>query len=405
MSAATAVAPASSFKRLEIAGDRKHLALSAMYLVLLAFLSLHLAKNFSYSMDMLGYIGNAALIDSSDIVQVHAEVYREVRENIPGAVGQHLMGRGSEAPGTADNPALDRSLNPYHAAEFFPVFAIRPLFIEAVHVLHWLGLKFVHGIVLVSVLSYFGIGAVVFFWLGRYVEARFAVLFSGLLMISPPLLNIGGHGTPDCLSTLVAVSALYFLLETNYWTAGFALLLASVYVRTDNVLLTLAVIAYFATRNLKLELAIPLAVVAVASVFAINYFAGNYGLKMLYYESFIRVPLAPAEVIPQFSFTDYAHALRSGAAALAEGPIILFVLLGSTCLLSTRHRAPQALASLTMAAAIAHFLIFPSTEDRFFGPLYIGLALLGITSAVRSRQVEVVCLQPKSEASESVMSA
>ena len=405
MTAITAVARASSFSKLEITREKKHLAASAMYLVLLAFLSLHLAKHFSYSMDMLGYMGNAGLIDNSDLVQVHNEVYREVRENIPGGVGEHLMGRSSQASGTADNPALDRSLNPYHAAEFFPVFAIRPLFIESVHLLHWLGLNFVRAIVLVSVLSYFGIGAVVFFWLGRYVETGFAVLFSGLLMISPPLLNIGGHGTPDCLSTLVMVSALYLLLETYYWTAGFALLLASVYVRTDNVLLALAVIAYFAIRKLKFELALPLAVVAVASVFAINYFSGNYGLKMLYYESFIRVPLAPAEITPQFSFTDYLHALRSGATALAAGPIIIFVLLGSTCLLSTRHRTPQALASLTMAAAIAHFLIFPSTEDRFFGPLYIGLTLLGITSAVRSRHVEVVGLQTKSKASESAVSA
>src|SRR5713226_6920772 len=129
---------------------------SAVYIVLLSLIAWHLATHFSYSMDMLGYMGNAALLQHSDPVAVHAEVYREVRENMPSGPREHLLGTEKGVPADQNDSRRDRSINPYHAAEFFPCYAIRPLFIEILYLVHRAGFGLVHGLIFISVLSYFG---------------------------------------------------------------------------------------------------------------------------------------------------------------------------------------------------------------------------------------------------------
>jgi hypothetical protein len=43
-----------------------------------------------------------------------------------------------------------------------------------------------------------------------------------------------------------------------------------------------------------------LSVIAVASVVMINHFAGDYGIRMLYYRNFVGTPSAPAEMVVNF---------------------------------------------------------------------------------------------------------
>jgi hypothetical protein len=221
-----------------------------------------------------------------------------------------------------------------------------------------------------------------FAWLSRYLPDGIAAVCGLLLMISAPIRALGSHGTPDCVSVLITVMALSLLLETHFWALGFLLLLASVYVRTDNILLALPTIAYFwANDRIKAFHALTLSVVAIASVWLINHFAGDYGLKMLYYRGFIGAPVAPGEMNPQFSLRDYLHAFRSGVTELVSGFPVVFLLWGTISVIACRHRTMLVFAGLTAIAAGAHFLIFPLAEDRYFGPAYIGVGILGIASA------------------------
>ncbi len=48
------------------------LAIAGVYFFLLAAFGWHIATHFSYSMDMLGYMGNVALRETVDPVKVHA---------------------------------------------------------------------------------------------------------------------------------------------------------------------------------------------------------------------------------------------------------------------------------------------------------------------------------------------
>jgi hypothetical protein len=70
-----------------------------------------------------------------------------------------------------------------------------------------------------------------------------------------------------------------------------------------------------------------LALLAVASVFCINHFAGDYGIGMLYYRNFVGVPVAPAEMTVGLSWREYVAALRSGITLMAESFFLPFLLL------------------------------------------------------------------------------
>src|SRR5438128_4187753 len=167
-----------TFPRLEFEKNRVLLAsrfptrpaVFVSYLIVLSLVGWHLAHNFSYSMDMLGYMGNVALIKGLDLVKAHDEVYHEVRENIPAGSRAHLLGIDKESPPAQIESRRDRSLNPYHAAEYFPCYAIRPLYIEAVSLVNRTGPGLVRSVVLVSVLSYLVIAALVFLWSVRDVS-------------------------------------------------------------------------------------------------------------------------------------------------------------------------------------------------------------------------------------------
>ena len=179
-----------------------------------------------------------------------------------------------------------------------------------------------------------------------------------------------------------------------------AVLLASVYVRTDNAILVLVVLAYFCllTDRLSISKAFVLGGMAIASVFLINHFAGDYGWRMLYYRAFIAPPLAPGEFVAQFTFTDYLHALRSGISSAINDQFIPFLLAGVVGVLAPQKRQIKALFGIALLYSAARFIIFPLPEPRYFSVFFLIMGLTAITavanfypaSAERSTAAEAV---------------
>ena len=88
----------------------------------------------------------------------------------------------------------------------------------------------------------------------------------------------------------------------------------------------------------------------------------------------------PGELVAQFSIGDYLHAFRSGLSGLANGYMLLYLLLGAVGLAARPPRELLELALLTLLYIAFHFLLFPSSQERFMGPVYIGLGILGATA-------------------------
>jgi hypothetical protein len=330
-----------------------------------------------YTSDMFLYMANAVAMHGDDIKAIHDTVYQEVLTEIPKPALDHLL--GNDPVETSQSRSFhERAVNPYRFAEFLPCFAVRPVFNELVYVLHYkLGIGLLRATVLISVASYWVLGWIVFTWISRYVAEPWAALVSTLLMLTPPIWDLARWPMPDALSCLVLLSGLYALLEMKRVVLGLTILMASVYIRTDNVLLVLSVLAYLSILNHTIEKAkaAVLAALAIGSVFVINHFAGDYGARLLYYRAFIAPPVAPGELVAHFGFHDYVVALRAGVAEVLHGDFIAFALMGVVGLLKRPTSAILGLVIVTVAYSTSRFVIFPLVEGRYFGLFFLVMGI------------------------------
>jgi hypothetical protein len=366
------------------------------YLLLLTAAASRPYRYSIYDMDMMGYIGNAVAMSGASIPEIHEAAYLAVATEVPQASRDHLLGRDESGPTSQWQSRQDRAVNSYHFAEYLPCFAIRPIFNQLIYLLHYrLGVGLVRSTIVISVASYWLTGVLVFFWLSRYVSHARAAFGSLVLMLTPPILNLARFNTPDALACLTTLAALYLIVEREWQLPGFILLLLSVYVRTDNVLFAVAVLGYCSLVSKQLEKAKAgiLAVLAVASVILINHFAGDYGLRVLYYRSFVAIPLAPGELVPSFDVADYFRAMRGALSEIMNGYMLPFVLMGAVGLLARRRPVTQVIAAVIVFYVIFHLLLFPSGQERFWGVFYIGcgmILMIGSWSGAPSPEAAVI---------------
>lgn len=346
-----------------------------------------------YSTDEFSYMANAVAMRGAGVQAIHQAVYAEAKAGIPKQAFLHLTGT-DPIEGPAEGRSFrERATNPYRFAEFLPCFAIRPIFNEAVYVLHyWFGVGLLKATVLIPVFSYWLMGWLLLAWMCRYVGLASATLVSVLLLLSPPLWDLARSATPDALSALVVVGALFLLFEQRKPLPGMILLLASVYIRTDNALLVLLTLACLCTTGfgLRLHEAALFSTLAVGSVLLINHFAGDYGAKVLYYRSFVESPVAVGEFVPAFGLREYLTALRAAVTAVVHGPYLIFTLMAVVALLQRTSRALVCVATVTAAYTAAHLVIFPNPETRFFGPFFAAAGLALASTVHRASALRLV---------------
>ncbi len=261
-----------------------------------------------------------------------------------------------ESPRAEASSVLD---SPRHLAQLEPLYAIRPLYVEAISILSH-RLEPQKSITLVSALSLFLIAALLLIW-------THSPLYSALLILTPAVLTLGRMGTPDAFSTVFVVAG-FWLLTKNLISPAIFMLLISVWIRTDNVLAVVAVLMWLGwTKRLAPLQAGGLIALAVASVVFINHSAGNYGYLVLFRYSFIAGKY-PAEILPTLSVSEYLHAFNIGAESILpqSAPWVLLGIVAWRWLPSARG-----LLVTTATAATVHFVLFPSPEARYLVWAYL----------------------------------
>jgi hypothetical protein len=368
-------------------GAGKVFVITTIYLLMLGAVARHLYQTPLIRMDSIQYMGNALLMENTDIIRVHDRVYSEVRQSVAEPARSELQGHQADAPKDQNASRELRSHDAYRFAEFLPMFAIRPLYNQLIYFLYKSGVGLLRSTILISVASYFLLGAVIFAWIRKYSNLAVAFIFSLLLMLSPPMVATGRENISDALATLVAFTALYLIFESEVMTAGLALLLAAIYFRTDFVVLAAPVlIICLISRKLSWWQTAALGVVAVSSVLAINYCAGDYGIKMLYYRNFVGTPSAPGEMTAQFAVRDYASALKSGVRFAEASFFLPFLLLGITGLF--REARSRAIFGAAISYALLHFILLPNWQERWFVLFYVSMGVVAaMSSGKRNHQV------------------
>ena len=272
------------------------------------------------------------------------------------------------------NPRAEASSvldSPEHMGQLEPLYAIRPVYIWAIELLARTGLPIQKAINGVSAMSLVGIGLLLF-------GCTRAPLPCALIMASPAIVLLGRMGTPDALSALFILSSAWALSERKD-LLGLLLLMTSVWVRTDNVLLVLILLAWLGFEGrLRFLHAGVLAALALCSVLFINHYSGNYGWSILFHYSFIG-GRSPAEVPTHVTFRQYAVAFAKGAEQIGGQQMSLWILLGITAFYRGARPAKFRWMLVPFAVAAAtRFVLFPTIEDRYFAWAYlvVGAAFL-----------------------------
>jgi hypothetical protein len=349
----------------------------AIYVALSLLLSIHYFRTPMSPVDMLDFAGCVFSIHDSDPVSIHKRAYDGILKEAPSFIIPHILGTDND-PNDAPS-RQDRHANPYHFVESLPYFSIKPLYIELIAIFYRLGIRIFPAIVLASVIPAFCLSLVMCFWT---VQLKGSPLFLCLFLLVPEIRGLGIGEGPDALSALLLAGALMLVFALGKLCPGLALLLASIWVRTDNAILALFVLGYlFWKRRLPPRITVVLGVIAFTSPLVINHFGGSYGWKALYSHTFKYVELAPGEFIPSFTMNDYLHALRHGLFEILDGSALVYLALGVMgWLMAPELRAPL---MLSLVAGAVHFVIYPNFEPRYYAILYVLVAIASAAGASR----------------------
>ena len=107
-----------------------------LYVLALGVASIHLYRTPIYAMDSLQYMGNALLMEDTDIVSVHRRVYAELNRWVPEGARRGLLGNEPGAPQDQNDSRRERARSAERYAEFLPLFAIRPLYDQSICLLY-----------------------------------------------------------------------------------------------------------------------------------------------------------------------------------------------------------------------------------------------------------------------------
>ncbi len=165
------------------------------YLLVLALVTVHLYRTPIWILDMLGYMGNVRLHDTTEPVKLHDLVYDELRSSVPQTAFDSLTGAQDQ-----NGSEHDRLVNPLHYVEFLPFFAIRPMYNETIYLLSRTGIGLVWSVRLISAVCYWLLGVLVLIWLGKYTPL--SPVLALLIMLMPHITFLGRQTASDALSVL-----------------------------------------------------------------------------------------------------------------------------------------------------------------------------------------------------------
>lgn len=298
---------------------------------------------------------------------------------------------------TPDAYTLLTEASPYRkqmaldAGEFnlqMPFYVVKPLYTYTGFVFHKMGVPLLRATVIPSIIGYFFIGLLLFYWMQGYVHYSIAFALSLLAMISPPMLEAVTLSSPDCLSACMVLFAVYFILERKQGLWASLFLLLAIFARLDNVMPVVIIISALAfTSKLGLRISIRqyllCMLLVLVSYFVVVHNAYAYGWDLLYFTTFFKHMNLGYDIHAVFSFNNYLALVRAQVmSGLFYSHLMFFVFLIACLFISKsqvnfrRLDAGQFLGLLFVLIIICRFVLQPVIADRFYLGYYIVVVAL-----------------------------
>jgi hypothetical protein len=328
--------------------------------------------------DALGYIGCATASATSDPKAIHDSAY----EALKGVQEFEKLTKESV-------DSIDWYGNAYHFTELLPFYSVKAIFIGAILCIHKLGVSWLHTGHVVSGMAYSATGVLVTFWLSKYVSGYRSTLLWLCVMTVPTVAQTARIFTPDALSCALVVFAAWLILEQRrYWWGASAAIL-TVWVRPDYLLFAgILTVALWMIRRLRLVEAAVLIGLTLGSYAFLTQVSGNYGWLLLFRHSFMGYLTAPGEFVVDTGAVlhSYPHVLLAAIRyELLNSFLLAYYALGGFLLLVGIRRECKAVLATTLLFGVAHVLIFPTFENRFFGPITVIVSMSMVTMQLKRR--------------------
>lgn len=310
--------------------------------------------------DLIGYVASVYKADGLDGKELKAAVYEDVLSEVGGKEFSLLTGGGEYGEYRAtvyrDPQALEEQI---------PFYSIRPLYLVAIKLLHFLSGSYSSASCLASTLF---ASLCVLAASGILAQQGIPQIFLPAILVFSGLPHISRYATPDSLACLFSLGLVFFFLKRSTFSLVLAALLPLV--RTDFVLLSLlfAVVAFWFLPRRWVVLS---ALSAVAFYIAVNKMNGNYGYLTVFNFTFLGFDPYPASMEISTDAGEYAGVYAKGLALAVLHPHFLAYFLALASLLNgfwTRGRLDEVDCSLIVSAAfvVCHLALFPAYWDRFF---------------------------------------
>lgn len=353
----------------------------ALFAALLVWIAVLAFAHCFYNWDMVAYA--ALAMDWSGAADPHAAVYRAFEAEVPDSVMRELIADGYPRQVAESSEAFASQL---------PFYVVKPLYVVVLAGLHRLGVPVVAAIQAVSALCVMLTCTLILVWLRRSIPLGAAVLMTVALAYASRLVDLARVGTPDALSVLLVLLALFLICERRLPVAGSLLLLLAIAVRTNNVVFFVLATVFLAVgeappvrRRLLAVLGGGLVLWAVIGAFGRSWWT-------LFHHTLVQ-PLVDVDKFDgAFSWSLYGRVLaRAGGELLVRdiaASSVVWIFLALAVALFQLRPALRPWLGLAAANLAALFLLFPlvANWDRFLVPFYlwIAAALVGAIAARRT---------------------
>jgi len=315
--------------------------------------------------DLVPYLASVESTRTGDLSTIHARTLRAV-----GAI------QGKHRTELYSTPySRDLLSSPEHLAANIPFYNQKIMYVVLVRCLQRVTGAGVLSTVLPSVIGYLGIGVLVWFAVGQR-----SALLAAVLMCQPILLSASRYSTPDLFGALWIVAGALLFLAGRKVPASVALLI-SVWVRPDAIVYVVFILAaMFLHHQVELREFCVLMVLALASCWSLMRF--GYSWAVLFHHSFVDKLPDPSAFHPRVTLAMYIHQASSAVLSLSAGYLCIYLLFA---IIAWRSSGARMLILPLATGAAAHFLLYPSEEERLYLPFYLVASIVAVRGMTASK--------------------
>ncbi|MGB2691578.1 MAG: hypothetical protein WBB48_04355 [Thermodesulfobacteriota bacterium] len=347
-----------------------------------------------YNLDMLAYVGSTKSFETSDKETIHTFVYSEAKKKVPPEKLYYLLGYASldqyESRHESSNEPINNSRSiisddPEALYQQLPFYQIKVLYVSLVYLLSELGINTYLATYLISAISMVLGLWVLLFTFKPYIHNYLLYSIPAFAMAFG-LLPTARSSTPDGLAFLMVTIMVYLFTRAN-WLIFIATPIA-VLVRPDLIIFGFMILVYYLIFHKTWRyFSIASILASLILYFSVSYYFGNYGWATLFYHTYIKFLIYPADATIELGLVEILYAYKHEMVKLVfsrEFWLYIVIMILSLFLISQNYSTnwykkrpfnPMIFILISSFLYILiHYLLFPSFLTRFF----IGQYLLSV---------------------------